>query len=108
MKWTDRLELQRARLGLTQDQMAERIGVTPGAYRHWLAGIRAPDSLDKFDAIALAAGCSPAWLVYGAFDPDQDSAICHVVEVMQERSEYEKGQIAQLIDAAVRIKSGTG
>jgi transcriptional regulator with XRE-family HTH domain len=60
-----RFEELKARDGLTQEGLAERVGVTQGTVGHWLSGRRTPDTLATFEALANALSVHPAWLIYG-------------------------------------------
>ena len=67
--WRSRLRRRFAELkateGLTQEGLAERVGVTQGTVAHWLNGRRTPDTLSTFEALAKALSVHPAWLIYG-------------------------------------------
>ena len=69
MDWRERFklrfELLKAREGLTQEKLAESLGVTQGTVGHWLNARRAPDTLAMYEQLAKALGVSPAWLLYG-------------------------------------------
>ncbi|MFN4114951.1 MAG: helix-turn-helix domain-containing protein [Inhella sp.] len=49
---------------ITQDGLAEMLGVTQGAVQHWLSGSRQPDLAVIID-IADKIGVSRAWLLLG-------------------------------------------
>ena len=36
--WRERFAQRFAALGLTQEQLSEKLGVSPGTIRHWLSG----------------------------------------------------------------------
>lgn len=66
--WRDRFKACWERLnrdGMTQDQLAERLGVSQGTIAHWLKGRRTPKNLVEFEHLAEALGVHPAWLIYG-------------------------------------------
>jgi transcriptional regulator with XRE-family HTH domain len=69
MDWRERFklrfELLKSREGLTQEKLAESLGVTQGTVGHWLNARRAPDTLAMYEQLAKALGVSPAWLLYG-------------------------------------------
>lgn len=75
-KWRDRLrrrfEELKATEGLTQEALAEKVGVTQGTVAHWLNGRRTPDTLQTFEALADAISVHPAWLIYG-LDVDENA-----------------------------------
>lgn len=65
--WRDRAKTQMQKANLTQDDVAELLGLTQGAIAHWLKGRREP-RVSEFIAFAAAINCSPDWLLSG--DPD--------------------------------------
>ena len=69
MDWRERFrlrfELLKAREGLTQEKLAEVLGVTQGTIGHWLNARRAPDTLAMYEQLAKALNVHPAWLLYG-------------------------------------------
>lgn len=69
MSWRKRLVERFSHLkrteGITQEWLAERVGVTQGTIGHWLNGRRSPDSLEDYEKLASAIGMHPAELLYG-------------------------------------------
>lgn len=57
-------------LDITQDQVAEQMGVTQGAVAHWLGGRREP-SLEKIAALLEYLGLSSMFRENGASPPEQ-------------------------------------
>lgn len=57
-------------LDITQDQVAEQMGVTQGAVAHWLGGRREP-SLEKISALLEYLGLSSMFRENGASQPAQ-------------------------------------
>lgn len=57
-------------LDITQDQVAEQMGVTQGAVAHWLGGRREP-SLEKISALLEYLGLSSMFRENGASPPEQ-------------------------------------
>lgn len=55
--------------GITQEWLAEKVGVTQGTIGHWLNGRRSPDTLEDYEKLASAIGMHPAELLYGV-QPD--------------------------------------
>ncbi|MBL4866377.1 MAG: helix-turn-helix domain-containing protein [Pseudomonadales bacterium] len=51
-RFVDRLEELKGSEGLTQQKLAERLGVTQGTIGHWKAGRRHPDSLQMYYSLA--------------------------------------------------------
>jgi SOS-response transcriptional repressor LexA len=62
--WQDRIKERLVALGMNQETLANKIGVTRSAITHYLAGRRAP-SLGQFVKIAKALEVNPGWLQYG-------------------------------------------
>jgi SOS-response transcriptional repressor LexA len=56
-KWTQRAKARMAEIGVTQEQLAERLGVTQGAIGHWLNERREP-KLDMINRIMKELGIS--------------------------------------------------
>lgn len=51
--------------GLTQAQLAERLGVAQGTVANWMSGRRSPSDLDEFTKIAGALNVDVTWLMHG-------------------------------------------
>jgi len=66
--WTDRIKAQMKETGLTQEEVAEKMGITRGAITHYLAGRRIPP-LKQFQKLASVLKVDPAWLQFG-INPD--------------------------------------
>lgn len=64
-RFTERFYLLKKTEGLTQEALAEKVGVTQGTIGHWLNGRRSPDSLEDYEKLASALGVHPAELLYG-------------------------------------------
>lgn len=69
MSWRKRLNERFSYLkrteGITQEWLAEKVGVTQGTIGHWLNGRRSPDTLEDYEKLASAIGMHPAELLYG-------------------------------------------
>lgn len=67
--WVDRLKTRQRELrktkGLTQEVIAERLGLSQGAVGHWFTGRREPDSLEMFCKLADLLEMHPAELMFG-------------------------------------------
>ncbi|MGH8381262.1 LexA family protein [Pseudomonas sp.] len=61
--WTDLVKARMRELKLTQEKLAERIGVTQGAVGHWLRGGREP-KLRVLNQILVEVGFPPLQMVY--------------------------------------------
>jgi SOS-response transcriptional repressor LexA len=62
--WTDRIKVRLKELDMTQDALANKMGITRSAITHYLAGRRVP-SLSQLQKLAEALETSPSWLQFG-------------------------------------------
>jgi SOS-response transcriptional repressor LexA len=62
--WSKRIKSRMKELGMTQDVLANKMGITRGAITHYLAGRRQPP-LHQFQKLAAILKIDPAWLQYG-------------------------------------------
>lgn len=67
--WRERARNRMKEVGMTQEQLAERLDMTPGGAQKWLAGTRQP-SLEEINRIAAILGVAPAWLTHGITQDD--------------------------------------
>lgn len=65
--WRIRLKAERERLGLSQGDVAEKLGVTPASVGHWERGIREP-GLEMLERWGNVLGV-PVVLLVGGEDP---------------------------------------
>ena len=65
MRFKKRFDYLKAEEGLTQDSLAEAVGVTQPAVSHWLHGRRDPDTLEQCQKLADHLGVAPEWLYFG-------------------------------------------
>jgi SOS-response transcriptional repressor LexA len=70
--WADRIRSRMKELGLTQEELADKLGITRGAVTHYLAGRRVPP-LSKFNEIAKVLKSDAAWLQFGTVVVSQPS-----------------------------------
>lgn len=70
--WADRIRSRMKELGLTQEELADKLGITRGAVTHYLAGRRVPP-LSKFNEIARVLKADAAWLQFGTTVESQPS-----------------------------------
>lgn len=63
--WSNRIKERMKVLGLTQEELAKRMGITRGAIAHYLAERRIPP-LSQFKKLAAILKTDPAWLHYGS------------------------------------------
>jgi SOS-response transcriptional repressor LexA len=62
--WVERTKLRMQELGITQEALANKMGITRGAITHYLAGRRVPP-LNQFTKLAAILKVQPAWLQFG-------------------------------------------
>ena len=99
-QWRQRVEQRRKLLGITQEELSERIGVTLGAYGHWIHGRREPD-LETFDALAAELQCPVSWLVYGVEASDNPKTR-HLLEVMEQLPDYKQDILVNVADGLAK------
>lgn len=63
--WRQRMQRRRKLIGLNQNQLAEKLGLSQGTITHWETGKREPEDLATFEALAKALEMHPAELIYG-------------------------------------------
>lgn len=66
--WGKRLKQHMKDAGLTQDKVAERLGVSQGSIAHWLSGRREVNLADYFK-LCEAAGADPQRTLFGDTEP---------------------------------------
>ena len=64
MTWIDRARLVMDERDITQQDIADALGVTRGAVGHWLCGSREP-TLSQFVELSDALDVSAGWLLAG-------------------------------------------
>lgn len=64
LTFNDRIASRRKELGLTQQQLADAVGISSVSVYKWEAGITTPKGQNLF-SLAEALRCSPTWLLYG-------------------------------------------
>lgn len=62
--WNTRLQERMKELHITQEELADQLGITRGAITHYLADRRQP-SMKQMKRLAVALKCDPAWLQFG-------------------------------------------
>lgn len=65
MTWLKRIKSQMKNLGMTQEMLAKKMGITRGAITHYLAGRRVPP-LKQFQKLADILNTDAAWLQFGS------------------------------------------
>lgn len=62
----ERIRMLRQARGLSQSQLADRVGVTPGAVSHWELGQTKNMQLETFLKLCAELGTNPHYLALGA------------------------------------------
>lgn len=62
--WSNRIKTRMKELDMTQEILANKMGITRGAVTHYLAGRRVPP-LKQFQKLAVILKSDPAWLQFG-------------------------------------------
>src|SRR5690606_1093712 len=66
----ERIKMRLKELSMTQDMLAEQMGITRGAIAHYLGGRRVPP-IRQCQKMAKILKVEPAWLQYGV-DPNEE------------------------------------
>lgn len=106
MEFKDRVRALRLDAGVTQNEMAKRLGLTGRAVGAWESG-RAKPGIDKLQEIADYFGVSPHWLLDGSDGGSTDLSPDEVELLACYRSTDERGR-ASIIDTARRERGATG
>lgn len=72
--WTMRIKTRMKELEMTQETLANKMGITRGAVTHYLSGRRVPP-LKQFHKLATVLKVDPAWLQFGTTDAKSASKI---------------------------------
>jgi transcriptional regulator with XRE-family HTH domain len=104
MDWTERMEQRRQAMGFTQERLSEKLGITVGAYQHWLSGRRRPKTVDTFTRIAEVLHCSTPWLMFGVETPS-DPRTAHILEIAQQLADYQLDVLADVADSLVKKRA---
>lgn len=82
--WTSRIKECMKTLGMTQEELAAKMGLTRGAITHYLAGRRVPP-LNQFEKLAAVLKVDPSWLQFGyAVAPAKKSLIKESKEIKKQ------------------------
>lgn len=81
-EWPDRIKSRMKALGMTQEALAKKMGMTRGAITHYLSGRRIPP-LRQFEKMAIILQTDAAWLQFGIaleIDPETYTKRIKLVE----------------------------
>jgi transcriptional regulator with XRE-family HTH domain len=67
----DRIRVAREELGITQSELARRVGVRPQTVNQWESGAKSP-SRESITEIVSATGKSATWLLYGTLEVEHN------------------------------------
>ncbi len=83
LTFNDRIILRRKELGLTQQQLADAVGISGVSVYKWEAGINTPKGKNLF-SLAEALRCSPTWLLNGT-DSDEPLKVEELLPRLDDR-----------------------
>ena len=81
-RFSVRLRHLKATEGLTQQKLADQLGVAQSTVAGWLHGRREPESLQQFEALAKAIRVHPAWLLYGVDESEEDHELKLLIQAL--------------------------
>lgn len=90
------LKAYRKRAGMTQQELAERVGVTPSAISHWETGSVTNIGMDNLRAIADALGVSTADIL-GTVSSKQDDIREKLVSIVRTLTEEQCEAVLTLL-----------
>lgn len=97
---SSRLRYLKDRDGLTQQGLADRLGVAQSTVAGWLHGRREPETLQQFERLAEAVECHPAWLLYGMEESEEEHALMQVLRGLPaERLQIVRNLAHSLVEA---------
>ncbi len=90
-KWNDLVKARMKEIKMTQDTLAEALGVTQGAVAHWVGGRREP-SLEVIAKILVTVGLPPMGIAIPVFDAPLSAATIEAnAELLGEISGWDAG-----------------
>ena len=81
-----RIRAERTRIGLTQAQLAQKIGVKTNTISQWETGKRAP-GYDALEQLSAALNCTPSSLLEAAPEPCPEDELWELRETLRRRPE---------------------
>ena len=70
----ERIKGRRGEIGLTQEQLADAVGVTYQAVQQWESGKSNPKG-KRLEALAAALSCSKVWIEFGSDEAEKPSNV---------------------------------
>ena len=89
MELGEKIKYHRERLGMTLEELGNKIGVGKSTVRKWENGIIANMRRDKIDKIASALEVSPAYLMGWTDDPSLNHSLVENISIAYQRDLYE-------------------
>lgn len=106
MEFKDRVRSLRDAAGLTQEQLADRVGLTGRAIGAWESG-RAKPRIDKLQQLADYFGVSPHWLLDGDAKVELTASELELLNLFRSCSDVGRGVILDSArSAAARMPRG--
>lgn len=81
-KFGEKITTRRREIGLSQDALANMLGIRRGAVGHWESGRSIPSGLDQLHALASALKVSVCWLIDD--EPDLSSIPPDILEAVKD------------------------
>lgn len=86
--WRERLSARLRHLkatdGMTQQKLADQLGVAQSTVAGWLHGRREPETLKQFEDLAAAIQVPPSWLLFGEEESAEDYALRQLLKQLNE------------------------
>lgn len=86
-EWRRRMVKRRKELRLTQEALAEALGVEQPTISGWESGRREPENIARFQQLASVLKCDPSWLVFGVANSLLSNNISHLSATEQKAVE---------------------
>lgn len=98
--WVDRLRDRKRELGLTDQEIGDKCGVTKQAVGHWLNGRRGESiTALQIDRLAAAIGRHPAWLLYGVDPVHMDAQVREARRLIEAMAPEQRAQAISVLRA---------
>ena len=106
--WTELAKAKMKTLKITQEGLAERLGVTQGAVAHWLSGRREPD-LETLGKILSALGLPPLQIGGGpARHPESNAELIGMMSAWDSSTPLGEDEVAIPLYKQVEMAAGGG
>lgn len=99
-RWRERFSTRfrhlKATERLTQQALADRLGVAQSTVAGWLHGRREPESLQQYVALARELRVHPAWLLFGVEIDEESTKVAMAISQLPER---ERALVTGMVDS---------